>query len=83
MMNLFNALVALYGFEVRDSRLWWGMGSICNGMTVAVSLHGEKAVVEVSTFYCDGEVEEDTSRTVECHISRLWENLPAAVYHRR
>ena len=81
MKNLFAALIR-YGFERRPYVLFWGMGSLMWGTTVAIKAIGAD-LYEVTThrwFYDENgdQVEDATVQTV-AHGGQVWALLPERV----
>lgn len=76
------ALITNYGFEAKTGYLFAGTGSFCNGASIRIAAVGEMVEITTKTFFCNGEVENDTCKVVRCHLSRLWENLPVWVLGR-
>ena len=76
MKNIINALTT-YGFQkVAYNTYAKGIGSISAGALVTVEIAGAVAKVELQTYFCNGEVEEDTCQTWTCWLADLWAYLP-------
>lgn len=81
MKNLFNALTA-YGFERRPSEMFWGVGSLMWGTTVAIKAIGADLyeVVTHRWFYDqNGDQMEDSTSTVAAHANQVWGLIPERV----
>ena len=77
-INTIAAALATYGFESRPGYLFAGTGS-----WLASSFHGDMVTVDRYQYFWDGaDTEWKRSTVVTCHLSRLWENLPAWVLKR-
>ena len=81
MKNLFDTLCSLYSFEVRGCGIFWGIGSLMWGDTVAIKAIAAD-LYEITTHHWRynewGEPVVDTTTTTVAHGGQVWGLIPTA-----